>query len=228
MQMSAAMAMARRATLLGAEPLHIHQSPRRGQRVGPARADADQPVCRLQHVAGAGEHQRDLGIGDRHHRLQAAQVAIGAPVLGELDAGAGELAGMLLQLALQPLEEGEGIGRGAREARDNAPPSPRRRTLRAFALMTVCPSVTWPSPATTTAPSLRTERIVVPCHTAPAPPFFLGHVLLPRPHPLPDRAPHHVGIHGAWSRAGQETPRARPKSRAHARASLTKMRVPSK
>src|SRR5581483_2317468 len=42
-------------------------------------------------------------------------------------------------------------------------PEPTRRTLRAVPLMTVWPSVTWPSPAITTLPSLRTVRMVVPC-----------------------------------------------------------------
>src|ERR1044071_5740367 len=40
---------------------------------------------------------------------------------------------------------------------------PSRRTLRALDLMTVLPKLTWPSPAITTWPCLRTERIVVPC-----------------------------------------------------------------
>src|ERR1700733_13387567 len=44
------------------------------------------------------------------------------------------------------------------------PPSPSRRTFLALAFITVCPIVTWPSPAMTTSPFLRTERIVVPCH----------------------------------------------------------------
>src|SRR3546814_13666361 len=42
-------------------------------------------------------------------------------------------------------------------------PSPSLRTLRALAFITVCPSETCPSPATTTFPFLRTERMVVPC-----------------------------------------------------------------
>src|SRR5262249_27171788 len=41
------------------------------------------------------------------------------PVLGELHAGPGELAGILLELSLEPLEQREGIGRGAREAGDD-------------------------------------------------------------------------------------------------------------
>src|SRR5262245_2357526 len=39
----------------------------------------------------------------------------------------------------------------------------RRRTLRAFDLSTVCPTVTCPSPPRTTRPRWRTDRIVVPC-----------------------------------------------------------------
>src|SRR5690554_5003201 len=42
-------------------------------------------------------------------------------------------------------------------------PRPSRRTLRALDFMTVWPKLTWPSPAITTFPPLRTERMVVPC-----------------------------------------------------------------
>ena len=42
------------------------------------------------------------------------------------------------------------------------PPSASRRTFRAVAFMTVLSIVTWPSPAITTLPSRRTQRIVVP------------------------------------------------------------------
>ena len=40
-------------------------------------------------------------------------------------------------------------------------PSEMRRTLRAFPLMTVSPSVTWPSPAIAILPSRLTRRTVV-------------------------------------------------------------------
>ena len=79
----------------------------------------DDAVLRLQHVAGAGEHQRHLGVGDDHHGFQPAQIAVGAPVLGELDRGAGELAGILLELGFQPLEQGKRVGGGAGEAADH-------------------------------------------------------------------------------------------------------------
>ena len=42
-------------------------------------------------------------------------------------------------------------------------PLPRRRTLRALRLDDGWPSETWPSPATTSVPPLRTVRMVVPC-----------------------------------------------------------------
>ena len=62
----------------------------------------------------------DVPVGDEHHRLEPAQIAVGAPVLGELDAGAGELAGILLELGLEPLEQREGVGGRAGEAADDA------------------------------------------------------------------------------------------------------------
>ena len=102
---------------LGRHVLEIGQRARRGEREGAARADADQAVVGLEHVAIAAEQQRDLGIGDRHHRLEAAQVAVGAPVLGELDRGAHQLAGMALELGLEPLEQREGVRGAAGEAR---------------------------------------------------------------------------------------------------------------
>ena len=90
-----------------------------GQRVVAAGADGHHAAFGLQHVAGAGQDQADLLVGDQHHRLEPAQIAVGAPVLGELDAGAHELAGILLELGLQPLEQGEGVGRRAGEAGDH-------------------------------------------------------------------------------------------------------------
>ena len=58
-------------------------------------------------------------VGDDQHRLEAAQIAVGAPVLGQFDASARELAGILLELGLEPFEQGEGVGGRAGEAGDD-------------------------------------------------------------------------------------------------------------
>src|SRR3974390_2191377 len=50
---------------------------------------------------------------------EPAKVAVGAPSLGELDRGAHELARILLELRLQPLEQRERVGGRARKAADH-------------------------------------------------------------------------------------------------------------
>ena len=57
-------------------------------------------------------------VGDAQQRLEAPQAAVRAPVLGELDRGARQVA-VLLQLRLESLEQRERVRRAAREARDH-------------------------------------------------------------------------------------------------------------
>src|SRR3546814_1952367 len=72
---------------------------------------SDLAALRFEHVAIAGDDQCHLLVGDDHHRFQIAQIFIGAPVLGEFDRGAEKLAVVAFELGLEPLEQGEGIGR---------------------------------------------------------------------------------------------------------------------
>jgi hypothetical protein len=65
--------------------------------------------------------------------IKAAQITVGAPVLGELDAGAGQLARILLQLGLQPLEQGERVGRRTGKPADDVA-APDRAHLAGVAL----------------------------------------------------------------------------------------------
>src|SRR6185503_2156768 len=58
-------------------------------------------------------------VGDDHHRLEMAQIAVGPPVLGELDGRAHELVGVLLELFLEPFEQREGVGGRAGKAADD-------------------------------------------------------------------------------------------------------------
>ena len=73
---------------------------------------------------------------------------------------------ILLELALEPLEQGEGIGGGAGKPGDHAAIA-QPADLLALRLDDGLAEATWPSPAITTWPPLRTARMVVPCHCCP-------------------------------------------------------------
>ena len=73
----------------------------------------------LENVAVAGQDEADFPISDEHHGFQPAQIAVGAPILGQLHAGAQQLAGILVEFGLKPLEQREGVGGRAGEAADH-------------------------------------------------------------------------------------------------------------
>jgi hypothetical protein len=108
----------------------LEQRARRALRIGAAAADGDDAVLRLEHVAVAGDDQRGFAVGHRQHGLQPAQDAVGAPVLGQFDGRAHEIALMLVELGLEALEQREGIGRAAGEAGEDLPLVERRTFLR--------------------------------------------------------------------------------------------------
>ncbi len=88
-------------------------------RIRAARSNRDDPIVRLDEIAGAGEQVRGLGVHDDEHRLETAERAIGAPILRKLHGGALEIAAVLFQLRLEAREQRERIRRGPREAREN-------------------------------------------------------------------------------------------------------------
>jgi len=71
---------------------------------------------RFNDVTVAGEYEDTLGIGDDEESLQLAEKLVGAPLLGEFDGGAVELAVELFELGLKAGEEGESVGGGASES----------------------------------------------------------------------------------------------------------------
>ena len=78
-------------------------------------------MLRLDDITRAGKQQHGVPVGDDHHRLQPAQGAVGAPVLGHLHRGAHQLATVALQLALEALEQREGVRGGAGKAGQHLP-----------------------------------------------------------------------------------------------------------
>ena len=116
MQISAAIFMASRARVGASSARVARQGARGGQGVGAAAAHGQQAVVGRDDVAGAGEQEGGLAVGHDQEGLQAAQHAVGAPLLGQLDRRALEVAAVLLDLGLELREEGHGVGGGAGEA----------------------------------------------------------------------------------------------------------------
>ena len=141
MQMSPAMVSACSAISRADSVGRAQERPRGRQRVGAARTDGRRVTVGLDHVAGAREHQRLVVVGHQQQRLQPAQHPVGAPILGQLDGGAGEVPAVLLEPRLELLEQRDAVGGGAGEP-GHDPPSWRRRILRADDLTTVFPIVT--------------------------------------------------------------------------------------
>ena len=96
---------------LASRQLGVHQQGARGGlRVGATGTDGDQPFFRLDDIAVAGDDQRGVLVGDGKQGFQLAQGAVGAPVLGQLDGGADEVALVFFQLGFKAFEQGKGIG----------------------------------------------------------------------------------------------------------------------
>ena len=84
--------------------------------IRPAGADGDEPALRLDDISLTGDDERGSLVRHRQQRLKAAQNAVGAPVLGQFHRGAREMPLMFFQLALEALEQREGIGGAAGKA----------------------------------------------------------------------------------------------------------------
>ena len=157
----------------------------------------------LQHVAGAGDDVELGAVGDDQHRLEVAQVLVGAPVLGELDRGALSWPGAASSFFSSRSSRVKASAvEPAKPQRTGWPPGVMRRTLRAVPLMTVWPRLTWPSPATTTLPPLRTahDRRAVPARKT-----FFAHVPSSAPRRIYGLAVPWLGFQGP----GRPSPAAR-------------------
>mmetsp|Transcript_47654 Transcript_47654/g.101279 ORF Transcript_47654/g.101279 Transcript_47654/m.101279 type:complete len:321 (+) Transcript_47654:132-1094(+) len=98
----------------------VHLRPRRRDRERAPAPDTQDAIVTLQDVAVPRDLERRIFVGNEEARLQPTQILVCAPPLGQLHARPRELTGVLIELPLEPFEEGEGVGGGAREANDSA------------------------------------------------------------------------------------------------------------
>src|SRR5207247_9999296 len=71
------------------------------------------------HPRGTDPAQRALRATNDHHRSQAPQVTIRAPVFREFHCRAGELPRILVEFCFEPLEQGKGIRSCAGKSSDH-------------------------------------------------------------------------------------------------------------
>ena len=121
--------------LLGAEVGALQERRRGGVRVWTAAADGDDAVAVVgfDDLAVAAQQQDAIGVGDDQHRLETAQVLVGAPLLAQPDRRAHEVALVLVEVLLELVEERQRVGDGAGEPADHltvkAGAGPSRRAL---------------------------------------------------------------------------------------------------
>src|ERR1700722_1396290 len=84
-------------------------------RVAAARADGDEVMLGLDHIARARYDIHAGGVGNAQQGFQAAQAPVAPPVLRQLDRRPGEIA-EFLELAFEALEQRESICRAAGES----------------------------------------------------------------------------------------------------------------
>ena len=127
-------------------PAPCARSPRRpgrcrSERARPRPARSCRPSrCRSTPSSGSSTSpvpdstRRRLAVGDDHHRLQPAQIAVGAPVLGQLDAGAHRAGRDTARAWLSSRSNRVKASAVAPAKPAITSPLPRRRTLRALRL----------------------------------------------------------------------------------------------
>src|SRR5258706_15947655 len=97
----------------------LEHGARRSHGIAAAGTDGAEPVVRLDYVAISREQESGFRVRNDQQRFQMTQGAVFTPFLGQLDGGFLEIAGMFLELALETLEEGDGVSCRACEARNH-------------------------------------------------------------------------------------------------------------
>ncbi len=92
------------------------QSASGGKSIRAPGAHRGDVVIGFDDVPTAAEDQAFLLIGGNQQRLESPQSPVRSPVLGQFDGCPLEIAVILLELAFEPLEQGEGVRGGACKA----------------------------------------------------------------------------------------------------------------
>ena len=93
----------------------LEERPRGGERVGPARAYGDYPVVGCDQLAASREEKLVLLVGYDEHRFEPSEGPVHAPLLDQLDGRTLQVAAILFELRLEPVEERERVGDAAGE-----------------------------------------------------------------------------------------------------------------
>src|SRR5665647_2535625 len=92
----------------GGEVSVFHEGPGSGRGIAATGTYSGQRFVGVDDVAGTGDKEGLSDVGYQQQGLKVAEHLVGSPVLGELDGGAVEVAGVLFELGLKAREEGEG------------------------------------------------------------------------------------------------------------------------
>ena len=92
---------------------------RGGERKGATGADGQHAVIRFDHVPGSTQEEEMILVRDREQGVESTKVAVGPPVLGQLDHGLAHIGRIALEFLLELLEKRERICHGARESRED-------------------------------------------------------------------------------------------------------------
>lgn len=90
--------------------IRVHERQSCSKGIISARTDGSDRCFGLENISDTGDRIDALGVSHDQHGLQAPEIAICSPVLGQVDTGSCEPVRIQFQLGFKPLDKGKGIG----------------------------------------------------------------------------------------------------------------------
>src|SRR6202166_5399737 len=97
----------------------VRQRLRRGLGKWASGANGGDAGIGLDYVSLSAEQEGRILVRNQKQRFQVAQEFVGAPIFGEFDGGAADVAVILLQFRLETAEEGKSVSRRAGKSSQN-------------------------------------------------------------------------------------------------------------